>query len=94
MRFIRKHNQQNLDRDDKYIVQREGIKEKYEPEIFENVRRFSIRTNDWSILYVDGDRYQVDEIIETANYFTVISQSRTLYSCIKYDEVLNFEFQF
>jgi hypothetical protein len=91
MRFVRKHSQQNIIKDDKFI-QEKPEKEIIEPEIFENVMRFNINTADWSLNLVEGDKHSVDEIIETANYFTIIANNRRNMNCIKYSEVINYEF--
>jgi len=91
LRFVRKHSQQNIIKDDKFIKQKDD-KEIIEPEIFENVMRFNINTANWSLNLKEGDKHMVDEIIETANYFTIIANNRRNMNCIKYSEVINYEF--
>lgn len=39
------------------------------------------------------DKYGIEEILETANYFTFVSRGGRAMNCIKYDEVINFEFE-
>jgi len=54
--------------------------------------RFNINTPNWSLNLKEGDKHMVDEIIETANYFTIIANNRRNMNCIKYAEVINYEF--
>lgn len=92
MRFVRKHSQQNIVKDDKYIQTKDG-KDILEPETFENVMRFCVNTSTFQLIVKEGDRYGIEEIIETANYFTFVSKGGRAMNCIKYDEVINFEFE-
>jgi hypothetical protein len=90
MRFIRKHFQQNIIKDDKYVHIRDG-KEILEPEVFENITRFSINTENFQLTVMEGDKYGIEEIIETANYFTFVSKGGRAMNCIKWDQLINFE---
>ena len=79
-------------KDDKYI-QTKDSKDILEPEVFENVMRFCINTPSFQLIVKEGDLYGIEEIIETANYFTFVSKGGRAMNCIKYDEVTNFEFE-
>ena len=92
MRFTRKHHQQNIVKDDKFTNRKED-KEILEPEIFENVMQFCINTPTFQLVVREGDKYGIEEIVETANYFTFVSKGGRAHNCIKYDEVINFEFE-
>ena len=74
MRFVRKDSQQNIVKDDKYIQTKDN-KEILEPETFENVMRFCINTPSFQLIVKEGDLYGIEEIIETANYFTFVSKA-------------------
>jgi hypothetical protein len=61
--------------------------------VFENVTRFSINTDNFQLTVMEGDKYGIEEIIETANYFTFVSKGGRAMNCIKWDELINFEFE-
>ena len=79
-------------KDDRFIKNKED-KDILEPEIFENVMRFCINTYNFQLIVKEGDKFGVDEIIETANYFTFVGRGGRAFNCIKYDEVVNIEFE-
>ena len=86
MRFIRRHFAKNIVNDE------EDVRPGHLPETFDNVRHFRIAVNGYVSEWDDNSPDDVSEIIESDNYFTIISRGGKHIECIRFDETIGFDF--
>jgi len=84
IKFTRRHYAKNI------VSDEQSAKPQFPPEIFENIKHFKIAVDGYVREAFDHD---TDEIIETDNYFTIISKDRKHIQCIRFDQTLGFEFE-
>jgi hypothetical protein len=96
MRYIRKHGQQCLIADDR--IKPEDNKDqiqlapRLEPDIFNNVTRFCLKTDDFMFDFVEGDNHAIDKIVENHHSFVFISRAHNKITVVKYDHVISYDF--
>lgn len=91
MKFIRNHNDLSLVTRDE-IIEKHSHMDKLEPEVFDNLTFFRMQTANYDLQFFEEDKI-VEEIIESCNWFTIISKKGKKKQCIKFSDVLSIEFE-